>query len=152
MSEKSDIRRRRKLKRNIGVARVTYQQQMDHIAVKTMKRIITAVGWEHVKFSQDTSFSLETEIASDRAGVVEQILLEEGYLKTHNGDFIHKKMRLSDFVSIGGMVSIVPKVDMRVLQESLVDLCKQPPCFSWPKVTDEEVKAVEERLSAPHGL
>jgi hypothetical protein len=138
--------------RGIGVKRLTYRQQMEHIAVRTVKRIITTVGRDHVKFMQDTSFSLEATIAPEREAIVEQILLEQGYLKTRTGEFVHKKMRLNDFASMGAMVSLVPKPDTRVLQEAIVDLCKQPACFSWPQVSEEEVQAVEERLKAPHGI
>ena len=117
MSRSSEIRRRRKVRRGIGVRRLTYRQQMDLIAMRTVKRIITTVGWDHVKFMQDTSFSLEAAIAPEREAIVEQILLEEGYLKTRTGEFVHKKMRLNDFASMGAVVSLVPKPDTRVLRK-----------------------------------
>jgi hypothetical protein len=65
VSRSSAIRRRRKIMRGIGVKRLTYRQQMEHIAVRTVKRIITTVGRDHVKFMQDTSFSLEATIAPE---------------------------------------------------------------------------------------
>lgn len=143
MSRSSAIRRRRKIMRGIGVKRLTYRQQMEHIAVRTVKRIIATVGWDHVTFMQDTSFSLEAAITPEREALVEQILLEQGYLKTRTGEFVHKKMRLSDFASIGA-ISIVPTV--------ISEPDRMPGAFGWPEITPEEIKAVEERLAAPHGI
>lgn len=142
MSRSSEIRRRRKVRRAVGIKRLTYRQQMDLIAMRTVKRIITTVGWDHVKFMQDTSFSLEATIAPEREAIVEQILLEEGYLKTRTGEFVHKKMRLNDFASMGAMINIVPKHQAAVL----------PSGFRLPDVTQEAITAVEERLAAPHGI
>lgn len=142
MSRRSEIRRRRQVMRGIGVKRLTYRQQMDLIALRTVKRIITTVGWDHVKFMQDTSFSLEATIAPEREAIVEQILLEEGYLKTRTGEFVHKRMRLNDFASMGAIMNIVPKHQTPVL----------PSGFGLPDVTQEAVTAVEERLAAPHGI
>lgn len=152
MSRNSEIRQRRKVRRGIGVARVTTSQMFDRIAIKVMRRLTQAVGCENLKLTQDTAFSLTLDVAKDRVAIAEQILLEEGYLKTHGGEFIHKKMRLSDFAAMGGAVSLVPFVNTRMAQEAIMMACRQPACFSWPQVSEEEVRAVKERLNAPRGI
>jgi hypothetical protein len=135
MSKASEIRRRRKLKRSIGKKHLTRKQMLDLIAVRTMRRIAKEIGRDNFKVLQDTAFSLIIETASDK---VERILLEEGYLKAADRAFIHRKMRLSDFEGVGGMISLVSNKSAertRKLQEEIMEIARRPPCWSWPAVT-----------------
>lgn len=132
MSKASQLRRVRKLNRSIGKLRMTRQQLLDGIAARTIKRVIRAVGRENVRIMQDTSFSMSLETTSDK---VERILLEEGYLRMRSGEFVHRKMRISDLVGIGAMISVVPNDP-------------NPP----PEVSAEAVKRIEELLSSTEAV
>jgi hypothetical protein len=148
MSHASKIRRVRKLRRGIGEQRMTRKQQLDGIAAKVMREIIKSVGTENVRFVQDTAFSLTIETASPE---VDRILQQHGYFCTCGGEYVHKKMRLSDFAGIGAVVSLVPNTSadrsLGQLPDWNLDLGA-----ALPEVSEEEVSRVGKLLSSTEAV
>ena len=112
MSKASEIRRKRKLHRGIGKKAETYLQMMQRTAMRAIQRITQEVGRENIKLVAETAFSISIETSSVK---VRDILLAEGYKEIQRGEFVHGKMRLSDFASMGAVISLVPKSDLESL-------------------------------------
>lgn len=126
MSRVSDIRHHRKIKRSVGKKR---DERLDRFFRSVQRN------------AMDTTMSLSERkllMADMNKPVV--FHLEAPYTP----EFL--RLRAKDLARLGLTVSVVPNTPEVSIQDKLVELCKQPACFSWPKVSEEEVARVAERL------
>lgn len=131
MSQASAVRARRAIKRRVGVKRCTRRELLNQITIRALKRIMRETG---VRVSHETAFSIEVDGATQRT---RQILKEEGFLEAGPGNFVHKKMRLSDFCRAGISFSVMPKDDSLFLETA---------------VTEEDVKRIGQLLGTTHAV
>jgi hypothetical protein len=149
MSNAAVVRARRAVKRRVGKKRCTRQELLNEACVRALRRIVKETG---AKIVEETAGSVEVDYGDERTCA---ILRQEGFIEAGPGNWLHRKMRLSDFCRAGISFTLVPNnapefvFDSAMLSAGKMAMKNRP---ELPEVSPEELEAMRRRLNTTHAI